>query len=415
MHRPVPATTCKSRGSRESFSTAARTSLAKEMALDLSVRSKEMAALPPSSQPSEEGKNGNYVKVNAFYENLGLTSMNFRDGTRMTMYKDNAFKVPMSEKEVEESAFEDLFGDQGEEEDDEDAVFEEDDIDDGDEDDSDDEDDDDVQRVLDSDLLRTIIEDEAARRIATVGIRDEVDEIPLANIRIEPTRRKSRSRSSRMEEDETISSAGDLSIDPTSIDIIPLRKAKAEKDGAIDNDIDNDINIDDLKKSILSDPTLQQQDINDYTTDTMPPLLAASSGSFVNMFRGSASYIANHRGTITVYHIPGELLAWEGFPGLMDDIALTWLLGMKIVLVAGCRHQIDLRLEEIKENEEMDQYDDGHSSLGDHGGDPPVGKPTSKFADTEARPETSIKVRISNYCQYLSLTLSYSYNECIST
>ncbi|KAI2495812.1 Amino acid kinase family [Fragilaria crotonensis] len=34
----------------------------------------------------------------------------------------------------------------------------------------------------------------------------------------------------------------------------------------------------------------------------------------------------------------------EKFRDLMNDIALTWLLGMKIVLVAGCRHQIDKRV-----------------------------------------------------------------------
>jgi hypothetical protein len=85
------------------------------------------------------------------------------------------------------------------------------------------------------------------------------------------------------------------------------------------------------------------------------------------MFRGSASYIANHRGTIAVYHIPGELLAWEGFPGLMDDIALTWLLGMKIVLVAGCRHQIDLRLDSKHEEEEYDGDDEGGEGRGDDG------------------------------------------------
>uniref|UniRef100_A0A7S4N0L1 amino-acid N-acetyltransferase n=1 Tax=Odontella aurita TaxID=265563 RepID=A0A7S4N0L1_9STRA len=64
------------------------------------------------------------------------------------------------------------------------------------------------------------------------------------------------------------------------------------------------------------------------------------------MFRGSAQYIANHRNTLVVYHVPGELLEWGGFSDLMDDIALTWLLGMKIVLVCGCRHQIDRRMEE---------------------------------------------------------------------
>jgi len=40
------------------------------------------------------------------------------------------------------------------------------------------------------------------------------------------------------------------------------------------------------------------------------------------MFRGSANYIANHKNTIVVYHIPGELLCCTNFQELMDDIAL---------------------------------------------------------------------------------------------
>ncbi|GAX12000.1 hypothetical protein FisN_8Lh094 [Fistulifera solaris] len=67
------------------------------------------------------------------------------------------------------------------------------------------------------------------------------------------------------------------------------------------------------------------------------------------MFRGSANYIANHRNTLAVYHIPGGLLDLEDpaiFRNLMNDIALTWLLGMKVVLVVGCRHQIEKRLNE---------------------------------------------------------------------
>mmetsp|Transcript_11747 Transcript_11747/g.24174 ORF Transcript_11747/g.24174 Transcript_11747/m.24174 type:complete len:478 (+) Transcript_11747:857-2290(+) len=63
------------------------------------------------------------------------------------------------------------------------------------------------------------------------------------------------------------------------------------------------------------------------------------------MFRGSANYIANHRGTTAVYHIPGDLLEWDGISDLIDDIALTWLLGMRLVIVCGCRHQIDARLD----------------------------------------------------------------------
>jgi amino-acid N-acetyltransferase len=66
---------------------------------------------------------------------------------------------------------------------------------------------------------------------------------------------------------------------------------------------------------------------------------------FVKLFRGSANYIANHRATTAVYHIPGGLLDQpDRFRDIMNDIALTWLLGMKIVVVAGCRHQIDKRV-----------------------------------------------------------------------
>jgi len=66
---------------------------------------------------------------------------------------------------------------------------------------------------------------------------------------------------------------------------------------------------------------------------------------FVKMFRGSANYIANHRATLAVYHIPGGALDQkENFRDLMSDIALTWLLGMKIVLVAGCHHQVSKRV-----------------------------------------------------------------------
>lgn len=116
-----------------------------------------------------------------------------------------------------------------------------------------------------------------------------------------------------------------LSIDPTSIEILPLDEVK-EDDGVLSEE-------EELRHSI------------------MDSLRDPASGSFVKMFRGSASYIANHRSTLAVYHVPGELLAWEGFGGLMDDIALTWLLGMKIVLVAGCRHQIDIRLEDEDDSE----------------------------------------------------------------
>lgn len=127
-----------------------------------------------------------------------------------------------------------------------------------------------------------------------------------------------------------------LTIDPTSIDIIPLDEFKADEE------------LEELSLFNEEDSTY----ISQAHTGLFSKWVDASSGSFVKMFRGSASYIANHRGTLAVYHIPGELLAWEGFPGLMDDIALTLLLGMKIVLVAGCRHQIDIRLDGDEDDDE---------------------------------------------------------------
>jgi hypothetical protein len=62
---------------------------------------------------------------------------------------------------------------------------------------------------------------------------------------------------------------------------------------------------------------------------------------FVNMLRGSARYIADHQGETCVFHLPGEMLESEGFNKLMDDIALAWLLGLKIVIVAGCRTDVE--------------------------------------------------------------------------
>lgn len=113
-----------------------------------------------------------------------------------------------------------------------------------------------------------------------------------------------------------------LAIDPANLEIIPLSSAPflSSQDHSPTSAVD------------------EQEGAAVQERVEIPP--------FVKMFRGSASYIANHRNTIAVYHIPGELLELDhDFPSLMDDIALTWLLGMKIVIVVGCRHQIDQRME----------------------------------------------------------------------
>eukprot|EP00560_Eucampia_antarctica_P009803 CAMPEP_0197828918 /NCGR_PEP_ID=MMETSP1437-20131217/5414_1 /TAXON_ID=49252 ORGANISM="Eucampia antarctica, Strain CCMP1452" /NCGR_SAMPLE_ID=MMETSP1437 /ASSEMBLY_ACC=CAM_ASM_001096 /LENGTH=640 /DNA_ID=CAMNT_0043430335 /DNA_START=140 /DNA_END=2059 /DNA_ORIENTATION=+ len=90
--------------------------------------------------------------------------------------------------------------------------------------------------------------------------------------------------------------------------------------------------------------------------DVDPSLISSSKRSqpaFVRMFRGSAQYIANHRNTLVIYHIPGDLLEWKGFKNLMDDIAQSWLLGIEVILVTGCRSQLDRRLISEKKMEQI--------------------------------------------------------------
>jgi acetylglutamate kinase len=66
------------------------------------------------------------------------------------------------------------------------------------------------------------------------------------------------------------------------------------------------------------------------------------SFTFANMISGSARYIADHLNQVAVFYIPGELIEQKAqFSKLMGDIALSWMLGLKIVIVVGCRFEID--------------------------------------------------------------------------
>jgi len=76
----------------------------------------------------------------------------------------------------------------------------------------------------------------------------------------------------------------------------------------------------------------------------LDPPLTTMEGKFVDMFRSAAPYIRRHRGTTMIIHIPGALLGTHTLDQLMADIALISLLGVKLVLVAGARQQIDAKL-----------------------------------------------------------------------
>ena len=62
---------------------------------------------------------------------------------------------------------------------------------------------------------------------------------------------------------------------------------------------------------------------------------------FVQHFRASAPYIHAHRGRTFVIMFGGEAVAAKDFRTLLYDVALLHSLGVRLVLVAGARPQID--------------------------------------------------------------------------
>ncbi len=69
------------------------------------------------------------------------------------------------------------------------------------------------------------------------------------------------------------------------------------------------------------------------------------SKTFVRWFRDSAPYINAFRGRTFVIAFGGEMLADAQFATLVHDLALLNSLGVKLVLVHGCRPQIETRLK----------------------------------------------------------------------
>lgn len=70
----------------------------------------------------------------------------------------------------------------------------------------------------------------------------------------------------------------------------------------------------------------------------------SSTEDFVDWFRGSAPYIHAHRGKTFVIVFGGEVLESSARRAFVQDVALLHGLGVKLVLVAGARPQIEERL-----------------------------------------------------------------------
>lgn len=70
----------------------------------------------------------------------------------------------------------------------------------------------------------------------------------------------------------------------------------------------------------------------------------SSTEDFVAWFRSSAPYIHAHRGRTFVVVFGGEMLQTRRLRALAQDVALLHSLGVRLVLVAGARPQIEERL-----------------------------------------------------------------------
>lgn len=62
---------------------------------------------------------------------------------------------------------------------------------------------------------------------------------------------------------------------------------------------------------------------------------------FAGMLRNSAPYIADHSQRTAVFYIPGEFVDSPDVSSLLGDVCLAWMLGLKIVIIVGCRFDND--------------------------------------------------------------------------
>lgn len=67
--------------------------------------------------------------------------------------------------------------------------------------------------------------------------------------------------------------------------------------------------------------------------------------SFTQMFRAMSPYINVHRGATMVIHLPGELIESSVFSAVMQDLVLMHTFGIRLLLVAGSRPQLNQQLK----------------------------------------------------------------------
>lgn len=76
-------------------------------------------------------------------------------------------------------------------------------------------------------------------------------------------------------------------------------------------------------------------------TDSTPPANSATMRAFVHWIRAAAPYVHAFRGKTFVIAFGGEVVAEDSFLGVVHDLNLLASLGVHIVVVHGCRPQVE--------------------------------------------------------------------------
>ena len=79
--------------------------------------------------------------------------------------------------------------------------------------------------------------------------------------------------------------------------------------------------------------------------DATPAATSATLRSFVHLIRSAAPYVHAFRGRTFVIAFGGEVVADEQFLGVIHDLNLLHSLGIRLVVVHGCRPQVEAILQ----------------------------------------------------------------------
>jgi amino-acid N-acetyltransferase len=80
--------------------------------------------------------------------------------------------------------------------------------------------------------------------------------------------------------------------------------------------------------------------------DVPPPVSSATMRAFVHWIRAAAPYVRAFRGKTFVIAFGGEVVADDSFLGVVHDINLLVSLGIRLVVVHGCRPQVEAILKQ---------------------------------------------------------------------